>query len=99
MGSMSKASVQALQDIVRTLRKNCDKMETAKSQMDKVLNGVVGSRWNDPVAYAYREKYEQCFNPIRNKLLVDMRHYADAVYAQAEQIRRFLENRHKLNSI
>ena len=64
--ALTKVKAETLTQLSNTLKTNHDEILAVKSSMDKELQSFI---WDDPVGYAFREKYYEDLKPIEGKLI------------------------------
>lgn len=70
--ALAKVTIEALTQMANTLRQSADVILSAKEQMDSELYSIP---WDDPIGLNFISRYEEDFNPLKNKLIPNIESY------------------------
>lgn len=70
--AISKVTIDALTQMSERLRQSSESILSTKSDMDLQLNSFI---WDDPVAIAFKNDYQERLKPITNKLVPNLQDY------------------------
>lgn len=70
--AITKVTIDALTQMSERLRLSSESILSTKSNMDQQLNSFV---WDDPVAIAFKNDYQEKLKPITDKLIPNIKQY------------------------